>query len=229
MSAPIPANESERLRTLQEYRILDTPAAQSFDDLTPVASFSCRTPIALLSLVDERRQWFKAKHGLALSETPRDESFCAFAILRNDVMVVNDALEDERFAANPLVTGKPYIRFYAGAPLVTPTGYALGTLAVIDQRPRQLDAAQAEILKLLAGQAMTQLELRRVSTALAIALESVKTLRGLLPICSYCKGVRNDQGYWEQIDRYVQSHSEAQFTHGICPDCLTKHFPSGET
>ena len=159
--ATAPQNEPERLGALREYEILDTEAEEKFDDLTLLARHICDTPIALISFVDADRQWFKSRIGLTTSQTPRAVSFCGHAILEEDVMVVPDTAADERFADNPMVTGAPGIRFYAGAPLLTSTGYALGTLCVIDRKPRELTAEQLDALRALARQVVAQLELRR--------------------------------------------------------------------
>src|SRR6266849_5378707 len=161
MAITKPANEEARLIALDKYAILDTDPEQSFDDLTLLASFVCKTPIALISLVDEDRQWFKSRVGLDASETSRDIAFCSTAILQSDVFVVPDALADERFRDNPLVVSDPHIRFYAGAPLINEDGYALGTLCVVDRTPRELAPGEKEALKALSRLVLAQLEFRR--------------------------------------------------------------------
>ncbi len=153
--------ESDRLAALRSYRILDTPPEPVFDDLVQLAARACQAPIALISLIDERRQWFKAEVGLGVRETPLDRSICLTAMLQPGLTVVPDLTEDPRFARNPLVTGEPHLRFYAGAVLKTPDGVPLGALCVLDCMPRDLTEEQASTLTVLARQVMSQLELRR--------------------------------------------------------------------
>jgi len=153
-------HEERRMEALRRYEILDTPAEAEFDDFTRLAAHICGTPIALISLVDADRQWFKSKVGLEASETPRGVAFCSKAIERKGLMEVPNALDDERFRTNPLVTGAPNIRFYAGSPLVSPEGMAIGTLCVIDYTPRHLTAQQRDALEALGRQVVSQLELR---------------------------------------------------------------------
>lgn len=163
MEAPLPENEETRLQALRQYDILDTLEEQAFDDITMLASYICDAPIALISLVDQERQWFKSRVGLQVRQTPREHAFCAHAILSpEDVLVINDATSDPRFENNPLVTGEPHIRFYAGAPLVTAQGNALGTICVIDNTPREMQKDRIEALRALSRQVVAQLELRHV-------------------------------------------------------------------
>jgi len=174
-----PDNEPSRLASLRALDVLDSASEAQFNTLVRSASLLTGTPISLLSLIDTGRQWFKANTGLpGVTETSRDVAFCAHTILQEDVFEVADARSDPRFADNPLVTGAPGIRFYAGAPLVTPDGHAIGTLCVIDKVPRKLTANQKQALRVLARHVMTQLELRRHARELAQAKAEIIRLNG---------------------------------------------------
>jgi anti-sigma regulatory factor (Ser/Thr protein kinase) len=211
-SAPLQSvigdDEARRLAALRRYRILDTDPEQAFDDLALLASHICATPMALITLVDADRQWFKSRLGVSFVETSRSISFCTHAIRHAGLFVVPDALEDQDFRNNPMVTGDPHIRFYAGAPLVTHDGHALGTLCVVDRVPRTLTAQQTEALHALKRQAEAQIELRgslielkralaardraeeaqdRLITQLRSALTNVSRLSALIPYCSACQ------------------------------------------
>lgn len=176
MKAPIPENETDRVKTLRELEILDTEAEESFDDLTRLAIHICKTPFALITLIDSDRQWFKSKTKLTASETSRDISFCAHAILQPGPFLVPDALDDERFRNNPLVISEPKIRFYAAAPLTT-KGFNLGTICVMDRVPRTLSFSQIGALKTLSDQVINLIKLRRelISLNRALFVEKRKT------------------------------------------------------
>lgn len=177
MTAQTATNEARRLKVLWQYDVLDSVPEELFDDLTELAAGICGAPIALISLVDEDRQWFKSKVGVTLTETSRDISFCGHAIKQQDLFIIPDATKDLRFANNPLVTSDPKIRFYAGAPLIAPDGEALGTLCVIDKVPRELSPEQQQALRVLARHVMTQLELRRHAKDLAEAHKAREATR----------------------------------------------------
>src|SRR6266478_2446832 len=179
MKTPSPKNEKKRLEVLWQYEVLDTVPEQVFDDLTELAASICGAPIALITLVDENRQWFKSRVGITVNETSRDVSFCGHAIMQQELFIVPDATKDDRFAQNPLVTSDPKIRFYAGAPLITPDGHALGTLCVIDKVPRTLRPDQKRALQILSRHVISQLELRRRS-------------RELLHIHKECEQIKTD-------------------------------------
>ena len=221
-----PEAAARRVEALRQYRILDTPAEAAFDDLTILASTICGTPMATITLLDADRQWFKSKLGIEGTETPLEPAFCRYELDQPAMLVVPDAKQDERFAENPFVTGDPNIRFYAGARLVSIEGIPIGRICAIDRVPRQLTEAQRNALEALARQTMALMEARRVAALLnealdekMVAVAAVKELQGLLPICCYCKKVRDDEDYWHHVEQYISAHAEVRFSHGICPDC----------
>jgi signal transduction histidine kinase len=180
ISAPKPNNEKARLAELAGYSIIGSKAEKDFDEIVDLASTICETPISLVSLLDEKRQWFKAKRGLTLDETSRDVAFCSHAILEDNILVVNDATKDDRFIDNPLVTGYPNIRFYAGMPLISPNGYKMGTLCVIDNKPRELNQTQLYTLEVLSRQVVKQMELHKTNLELLRLNEVDKKLLSIL-------------------------------------------------
>lgn len=254
MKAPLPNNEAERLDALARYAIIESAPEQLYEDVTALASSICGTPMSLVTFVEADRQWFKSRLGTELTETPREQAFCAHAILQpQSLLVVEDATRDPRFADNELVLGDPHIRFYAGSPLVTPTGEALGTLCVMDYAPRTLEPQQAEALAALSRQVMVLLDQRRINRELAnmnAALEAeiaerihvqaqheatiakleqasshIKTLEGLIPICASCKHIRTGENDWAPLEVYLAQHANAVFSHGLCNDCLAELYP----
>jgi diguanylate cyclase (GGDEF)-like protein/PAS domain S-box-containing protein len=205
MAATIPSNELDRLNSLLKYEVLDTFPEQAFDDIVRLASFICGTPISLISLVDKDRQWFKAKLGIELTETPRDISFCAYALDRPDeLLVIPDAFEDSRFSSNALVVSDPNIRFYAGAPLVMPDRQVLGTLCVIDHIPRQLSDEQKKALGALARQVVAQFELKRKLIELEDSECRFKTFMNNSPAATFLKDDQGRMMYANQayLERY---------------------------
>ena len=180
---PIPVDEEERLSQLRSLAILDTPPEERFDRVTRMARRLFGVPIALVSLVDENRQWFKSCFGLDVSETERRVSFCGHAILNKEALVVEDAMQDERFADNPLVTGEPHIRFYAGQPLRTMSGQAMGTLCIIDREPRSFGEEELMMLSDLAG--MVEREIMAVQLAISDELTRISNRRGFLALSKY--------------------------------------------
>jgi GAF domain-containing protein len=192
--ASVPMDEPQRLIALKRYELLDTPPEQIFDRITRLAAGVLGMPISLVTLIDETRQWFKSRHGLDAPWTRREVAFCGHTILETEPLVVLDAAVDERFATNPLVTGEPGIRFYAVAPLITPDGHALGTLCVIDRKPRpKFSAKQRRFLRDLASLVMTEIEARSATLALRREIikrkETEQRLRRLLAQCHQDKAL----------------------------------------
>ncbi|MFQ3207319.1 MAG: signal transduction histidine kinase/CheY-like chemotaxis protein [Glaciecola sp.] len=216
--AEMPADETSRLEALYRYKILDTENESVFDELTQLASEICDTPIALISLIDPDRQWFKSKVGLDAEETERDIAFCTHAINQDNVFEVNDTLHDERFKDNPLVTSGPNIRFYAGVPLITPDGHAIGTICAISDKPKKLNRHQCKAMKILSREVISQLELRlrlielqeenerrteflsRLSHELRTPLHSILSLSQLMLADDEFKLSKKNSSYLQHID-----------------------------
>ncbi|MEJ7849017.1 MAG: diguanylate cyclase [Pyrinomonadaceae bacterium] len=201
MKFPFPLQESARLAALYDHQILDTLGESEYDDITLLAAQICKTPIALISLVDDSRLWFKSSVGIDIQEMPREDAFCSFAItMPHETMVVADTLEDDRFSTHPAVTGDPNIRFYAGAPLLTNDNLALGTLCVMDSKPRELTRQQVEALQALARQLSLRLELRRTTRQLRIANEELKNLT----LTDDLTGLYNRRGFFVHAERQLR-------------------------
>ncbi|HEY7885747.1 MAG TPA: sensor domain-containing diguanylate cyclase [Cellvibrionaceae bacterium] len=197
-----PSLEQQRLDALRRYCILDTPTEQTFDDITRLIADICQAPIAVINFIDESRQWFKSEIGLGVRETPLDISICAHAILQPGLFIVPDTLEDARFAHNPLVTGEPYLRFYAGALLETYDGFALGTLCVLDHQPRELSELQKNALSTLARQVMLLLELFKANNEQANMLRELEAARkemAALAATDYLTGLLNRRAFSHRL------------------------------
>lgn len=229
MSESDAVDEPSRLSALRSYDILDTPPDGTFDRVTALAARIFNTPIALVSLVDEDRIWFKSRHGLDVEEVPRDPGLCASAVFSPDTYVIRDALSDPRALANPLVAGEFGLRFYAAAPLVTRDGYRLGTLNVIDFEPRDFTEEDRHTLEELAGAVMDQMELR-ISSRKAVqslsrlnrhapgqAADEGLDAEGTTTMCAWTKSVLVD-GEWMTIEKYLETQFGLKVTHGIRPD-----------
>lgn len=230
--AAYPSNEEQRLEELQDLQILDTLAEHEYDAITKLAASVCSTPIALISLIDRDRQWFKSRFGLEAKETPRDLAFCAHAILQNEIFIVEDARKDKRFSDNPLVTGEPNVIFYAGVPLTSSRGHNLGTLCIIDHKPGSLDTAQKESLKLLANQIvelfelrLANLQLKQVATSRSRFLSIINhemrnplnIVMGYLDLINEDAKLRKDQNC---IDACMQAHAASEQILGMLRDIV---------
>lgn len=213
-----PPDEAERLAALHAYGILDTPPDASFDALTRIAAYICEAPIAVINFIDRDRQWFKSEIGLGVRETPLDISICAHAILQPGLFVVPDTRQDARFSDNPLVTGEPHLRFYAGALLEGEDGHPLGTLCVLDHQPRTLTPQQGEILQALAGQVMLLLQLYRQNQRQAEMLARIDAARremAHLAATDSLTGLANRRSFSERLSQEI-----ARIARGKGPSCL---------
>ena len=215
-AAPFPPNETERLAVLNRLNILDTEPDPVFDGIVMLAANLFDVPVSLVSLVDTDRQWFKARIGLDDQTTPRDIGFCAHTILGKDVLVVEDATRDTRFGDSPLVTGYPYVRFYAGAPLTIENGVNVGSLCIIDHEPRKIGDTEIECLRVLARSVVAQLRLNRLE-------QEWQGMGTRIALCAWCHGVKTDADgveTWKPLHEYVAAIEPV--SHGICPQCANR-------
>ena len=218
-----PLLDPERLRALRATGLLEDEPSEALERLTRLASRIIDAPVSLVSMVDEDRQVFAAEVGLeepwaSRGETPLAYSFCQHVVRNRDALVVGDATEDDRVRDNPSIE-ELGVRSYAGMPMTTADGHVLGSFCVIDDRPREWSEGELEILRDLASAAVTEIELRRTADALERALSKIRTLEGLIPLCAWCRKVRDDAGYWQELERYVREKAGVEITHGICPSC----------
>ena len=224
MTDPNPRLEAERLAALHSYEILDTPPDGAFDRITALAARYFKVPVALVSLVDEDRIWFKSRYGLEAEEIPRSPGLCASVILSDGAYVVKNGLEDPRTLANPLVAGAMGLRFYAAAPLISHDGYRLGTMNIIDFAPRDLDAEQQRTLEEFAGLVMDQMEVR-LSARMAIAslshiLQKAKApadLEKLITVSAWSRKIQVE-GQWVSFEEFLTERLGVSITHGIDPE-----------
>ncbi len=217
--------ERARVAALHSYQLLDTASEAAFDELTEMAAELCGAPVAVVSLIDEHRQWSKSAHGCPRGEVPRETSFCTHAIESDGPLVVDDARGDARFCDNAMVTAAPFIRFYAGQPLIDSDGHRLGTLCLIDGEPGTLEPGPRHVLGQLARQVVHLMELRRSNRMLAECLERVDRIAELVPMCGHCHSIRDDADRWQRLEQYFHGMSGARFTHSVCPACLEEHYP----
>jgi PAS domain S-box-containing protein len=238
LKAPIPLDEIERLEKLYSYQILNTAAEKAFDEITELAAMICGTKISLVSLIDENRQWFKSRHGLDASETPREISFCGHAIMGDDIFIVEDAEKDERFKDNPLFTGEPNVRFYAGYPLKTPEGYRVGTLCVIDAKTKTLARSQKMALEKLANTVVRLLEMRNDNKKLQDLSKQYLNVQKIVKAGDWELDIKTDKSIWSEsiydiyalpydtpikkVDAisYYAPHERAKLTK-LIEDCIT--------
>jgi GAF domain-containing protein len=223
--------DPERLAELASTGLLDSPADPGFDRLAALASKLLRAPVCLVSLVDGHRQFFKSAIGLqepwaTLRQTPLSHSFCRHAVATGQPLIVPDARREPDFRDNPAIPELGVVA-YLGIPLVTPAGHTLGSFCVIDSVPREWTAEQIDVLDSIAAVVMTEVELRRSMQFARDALAKVRILSGLLPICAWCRQIRDEHGHWRQVEAYIRDHSEADFTHTICETCASAHSPPG--
>lgn len=230
MTNPLPG-EMHRLEALRRYQLLDTPPEGAFDRVTALAASYFRTPICLVSLLDEDRIWFKSRYGLDAEEIPRTPGLCSSATFTEDAYVVRDAVTDPRTLANPLVVGALGLRFYAAAPLVTLDGFRLGTFNVMDFAPREFGPDDTEALKRFAGIVMDQMEVRMAAMKLLRSLSSAFEVSSeqdrLLTVCAWTKQIRVGEE-WLSFETFIETRLGLKVSHGIHPDATTQFLEGGD-
>lgn len=232
MTDPDIQREAERLTALHSYEILDTPPDGAFDRITALAARHFDVPVAIVSLVDQDRIWFKSRHGLETDEAPRSPGLCASVILSDDAYVIKNAIEDPRTLANPLVTGQMGVRFYAAAPLLTHDGHRLGTMNIIDFAPREFDSEGEKTLQQFAGVVMDQMELRlsarkaiRSLSKIFLGEERSNELKKLIAVSAWSRKIRVD-GEWVAFEDFLVNTLGVSITHGIDPEAAQGVFYS---
>lgn len=214
--------EPTRAALLKAFHVLEGASENVYDDITELAMHICKAPVALVCLDGGARSWFKSKANGRKISGASCLAFCRDRSLARRPLVIADTKKNRRTCRSEFVVHPPYIRFYAAFPLKDSSGAAIGRLLVLDVRPRKFTETQERVMRVLARKAAIIAELQKVSAHLAVALEQVKTLRQLIPICAWCKRIREDDGYWSQVEAYFHAHTLADFTHSICPACLEK-------
>ena len=217
--------EQRRLAALKEYDSQKNRTDIAFEELAQLASKLFNVPIALVTLIDDKFQWYMGNVGSPLSRIPREDTFCKYAILGTELMVVPDASVDVRFSKHPHVTAPGGVRFYAGAPILTSDGQAIGSVCIVDTQPRNLLPTQGEALMAIARTSMRLLEQASTAAKLAKALSEVAKIKGLVPICCSCKNIHCDEGYWSRVEEYFNEHTGVEFSHSVCPECMKKLYP----
>ena len=219
MNFPTPENEQERVELLRKLDILDSLAESSYDFIVGVASRLFDSPVAFISFLDENRQWFKATVGLEVKETPREVAFCNYTILNENILVVEDMQQDDRFKNNPFVKDDPSFRFYAGFPITLGDDLRIGTVCVLDNKPRTFSENDKMLLKELAEHVTDLIKIRKISDELREKNREVQELQKLIPICSWCGKIKDDQNYWQSVESYISQQQHSKITHSICDDC----------
>ena len=222
MKNSMPFSEEDRLKSLEKYFLDDTSSDVALNKIVKIASVICGTQIAAVSILERDRQWFKAKVGTEISETPREYALCNYTIKGVVPVVVEDTSEDDRFKEHPLVINDPKVRFYAASPIITLEGDILGTVCAVDFTPKSLSTDKIEMLEDLADLARHTIEAHRKAQLLIQLNQNVATLGSLLPVCYKCKSVKTGRGKWELLETFLNREFGTQLSHGICKKCASE-------